>query len=224
MKIAIVEDEAIVARRLERMVRDIVGVDATIDLAPSLSAARTLMTRRFDLLFLDLNLNGSDGFKLLEEASASPFQTVVVSAHHEQAVRAFDYGVADFVAKPWTAERLRVAVERATDRTSPGRARCLVVRKGRELRTIRVDDITFIRGADDYSELHLRDGNVHLHEKTLTSLESMLPACFARVHRSYIANFDHVRGVRSAALVLNDDSIVRVGRVYRDNVRERLGV
>ena len=179
------------------------------------------MNRPFDLLFLDLNLNGLDGFRLLEEAAASPFQTVVVSAHHDQAVRAFDYGVADFVAKPWTSERLRVAVERATShRAAPGRARCVVVRKGRELRTIRVDDIVFIRGADDYSELHLADASVHLHEKSLTALESLLPAGFARVHRSYIANLQRVRGVRTAALVLDDDSVVPVGRVYRDNVRQ----
>ncbi len=63
---------------------------------------------------------------------------------------------------------------------------------------------------------------MHLHEKTLTSLESMLLASFARVHRSYIANLDHLRGVRAAALVLNDDSIVPVGRGYRDNVRQRM--
>lgn len=223
MKIAIVEDEAIVARRLERMVREIVGGDAAIDVAPSLPAARALMSRPFDLLFLDLNLNGSDGFRLLEEAAASPFQTVVVSAHHDQAVRAFDYGVADFVAKPWTSERLRTAVERATShRASAGRARCLVIRKGRELRTIRVDDIAFIRGADDYSELHLAEGTVHLHEKSLTALESLLPTEFARVHRSYIANLGRVRGLRATSLVLDDDSVLPVGRVYREKVRERL--
>ena len=221
MKIAIVEDEAVVARRLERMVRDIVGLDASIDVAPSLPAARTLMP--VDLLFLDLNLNGADGFRLLEETAAAPFQTVIVSAHHDQALRAFDYGVADFVAKPWTAERLRVAVERATTKPA-GRARCVVVRKGRELRTIRVDDILFIRGADDYSELHLADGSVHLHEKSLTALESLLPEAFARVHRSYIANLGRVRGGRAAELVLDDESVVPVGRVYRDAVRERLGV
>lgn len=225
LKIAIVEDEAVVARRLERMVREIVGAEASVDVAPSLPAARALMNRPFDLLFLDLNLGGSDGFQLLEEAAASPFQTVVVSAHHEQAIRAFDYGVADFVAKPWTFERLRTAVGRATSaRATPGRARCVVVRKGRELRTIRVDDLLFIRGADDYSELHLADGSVHLHEKSLTALESLLPAAFARVHRSYIANLSKVRGVRAAALVLDDDSLVPVGRVYRAAVRERIGV
>lgn len=219
MRIAIVEDEAIVARRLERMVRDIVGDVDSLEVAPTFHHALDVIRRPLDLLFLDLNLSGRDGFALLEEAAASSFQTVIVSAHHDQALRAFDYGVTDFVAKPWSEERLRTAIERAT---AVGKARKLVVRKGRELRTIAAAQIVYIRGADDYSELNLDDGSVHLHEKSLSALEALLPSEFARVHRSYIANFAKVRGIRSAALVFECGAIVPVGRTYRETVRQRL--
>jgi DNA-binding LytR/AlgR family response regulator len=223
MNIAIVEDETVVARRLERMVRDIVG-EADINVAPTVgSALQLLRVRSIDLLFLDLNLQGNDGFRVLEEAAAAPFQTIVVSAHHEQALRAFEYGVTDFVAKPWSEERLRLAIDRAASREPRERARMLVVRKGRELRTIAVASIVFIRGADDYAELHLADGSVHLHEKSLSALGSLLPEGFARVHRSYIANTAHARGLRTApraALVMEDESLVPVGRMYREAVRE----
>lgn len=225
MNIAIVEDEAVVARRLERMVRTIV-TGSEIAVAPTLGAALELLrVRTIDLLFLDLNLQGKDGFRVLEEAAAAPFQTIVVSAHHEQALRAFEYGVTDFVAKPWSEERLRIAIERAVSREPQQRAKMLVVRKGRELRTIAVADIVFVRGADDYSELHLTGGDVHLHEKSLSALEAMLPEGFARVHRSYIANTARARGWRNtprAALVMDDGAVVPVGRVYRDEIRERL--
>ena len=221
MNIAIVEDEAIIARRLERMVHAL--VDCSVYLAPTLRAAQELIrSQPIDLLFLDLNLGGADGFRLLEEAAAAPFQTVVVSAHHEQALRAFEYGVTDFVAKPWSEERLRLALTRVTSREPQRRASTLVVRKGRELRTIAARDVVYARGADDYSELHLADGSVHLHEKTLNALETMLPPAFARVHRSYLANLDRVRGLRTAprlTLVMDDESLVPVGRVYREAVR-----
>ncbi|HEY0157762.1 MAG TPA: LytTR family DNA-binding domain-containing protein [Thermoanaerobaculia bacterium] len=219
MNIAIVEDEAVVARRLERMVRDLVA-EATINVATTLGAAVELLrVRSIDLLFLDLNLQGKDGFRVLEEAAAAPFQTIVVSAHHEQALRAFEYGVTDFVAKPWSEERLRMAVERAATREPRQRARMLVVRKGRELRTIPIASILYVRGADDYAELHLADGTVHLHEKSLAALESLLPETFLRVHRSYIANTAHARGLRTGALVMEDDSLVPIGRTYRDAVK-----
>lgn len=225
MRIAIVEDEAIVARRLERMVREIVVDVDSLEVAPTFHHALDVIRRPLDLLFLDLNLSGRDGFALLEEAAASSFQTVIVSAHHDQALRAFDYGVRDFVAKPWSAERLRMAIERATMlQTAVQKARKLVIRKGRELRTIDVTQLLYIRGADDYSELHLADGSLHLHEKTLTALEAMLPETFARAHRSYIVNIARVRGFRASELVLEDESVIPVGRVHRAEIRARLGV
>jgi DNA-binding LytR/AlgR family response regulator len=224
MRIAIVEDEAIVARRLERMVAALVG-DPTIRVVPTLPAALDFIRATpIDVLFLDLNLNGRDGFQLLEKAAAAPFQTIVVSAHHEQALRAFDYGVTDFLAKPWTEERLRTAIDRLTAREPRGRAQRLVVRKGRDLQTIAASDIVFARGADDYAELHLIDGTVHLHEKTLATLETLLPAGFARVHRSYIVNLARARSLRTSprmSVVMIDDSLVPIGRVYRGIVRER---
>lgn len=221
MNIAIVEDEAVVARRLERMVGAIVH-DATISVATTLNAALELLrVRAIDLLFLDLNLQGKDGFRLLSEAAAAPCQTIVVSAHHEQALRAFEYGVTDFVAKPWSEERLRLAIDRAQAREPQQRARMLVVRKGRELRTIAVADVIFVRGADDYAEIHVGD-DVHLHEKSLSALEALLPSSFVRVHRSFIANTARVRGLRTAprmVLVMDNGSLVPVGRVYREVVR-----
>ena len=217
MRIAIVEDEALIARRLERMVRGIVG-EATIDVAATFDAALDLTRAPIDLLFLDLNLHGRDGFALLEEAAAAKFQTVVVSAHHEQALRAFEYGVTDFVAKPWTEERLRRALERVRGGKTSA-ARTLMIRKGRELRAIAIDDILFIRGADDYSELHVDGGAVHLHAKSLSALEALLPDSFQRVHRSWIVNLTRVRGTRSDAVVMHDGSIVPVGRVYRGSLR-----
>jgi DNA-binding LytR/AlgR family response regulator len=224
MRIAIVEDEAIVARRLARMIRSIVGPAVPIEVAPTFRAALDVIRRPLDLLFLDLSLGGRDGFTLLEQAAASSFQTVVVSAHHDQALRAFDYGVTDFVPKPWSEARLRTAIDRAMGREPHPRAHRLVVRKGRELRPVDTARIVFIRGADDYSELHLDDASALLHEKTLTALETMLPAEFARVHRSYIANLTRVRGLRATALVLDDDSLIPLGRSYRLGIRDRLGV
>jgi two-component system response regulator LytT len=228
MRILIVEDEAVVARRLSRMAGLMAGKGSTVEVADSLDQARrALELREIDLLFLDLNINGDDGFGLLEEAAARSFQTVVVSAHHDQALRAFEFGVTDFVAKPWSEERLRKAIDRVRTRESAarGKTRRLVVRKGRDLLTIEIAQILFIRAADDYSELHLADGSELLSEKSLAALEGLLPSDFLRVHRSYIANMSHVARLRTTpreALITADGAVVPVGRMYREAVRERV--
>ncbi|MDX1998428.1 MAG: LytTR family DNA-binding domain-containing protein [Thermoanaerobaculia bacterium] len=231
MRIAIVEDEAVVARRLERMVREMV-TGAKIEVCASWEAARNLVRgSELDVLLLDLRLGGQDGFRLLEEATAASFQTVVVSAHREQALRAFEYGVVDFVAKPWSAERLRIALDRALGRVAVGaeRARRLAVRKGKQIQSVAVDRLVFLRAADDYSELHLEDGSVHLHEKALGALAAILPAEFERVHRSYVVHFDRVRCLVGGPggklrLVLVNGQEVPVGRLYRSAVRSRMGL
>ena len=230
MRIVIVEDEAVVARRLARMVHNIMGDQGSIKVASSVpDAVELIQTSLFELLFLDLRLHGEDGFQLLEQAAASPSQTIVVSGHYDQALRAFDYGVADFVAKPWSEGRLRLAIDRATggDDATHRRAQRLVIRKAGELQTLDVADLLFARAADDYSELHLLDHSVYLHEKSLAALEKLLPVRFARVHRSFIADLTRARGLRTASgrpfLVLDDDRLVPVGRSYRTAVRQRLG-
>lgn len=230
MRIAIVEDEAVVARRLARMVHAIVGEQGSIRVATSIPCAVELIQATpFDLLFLDLNVQGEDGFQLLEQAVALPSQTIVVSGHDEQALRAFDYGVADFVAKPWNEARLRRAIDRATggDPCTQRRAQRLVIRKAGELHTVAVRDVLFVRAADDYSELHLADGTVHLHEKSLTALAKLLPPRFARVHRSFVVDLTRAQALRTVTertfLVLGDETLIPVARGYRGVVRERLG-
>lgn len=228
MRIAIVEDEAVVARRLERMIRAILGADADpLTRAASLpEALEVVASTSLDLVFLDLNLGGASGFDLLEAVSAARFQTIVVSAHHAQALRAFEYGVTDFVAKPFTEARLRKAIDRALGREASARppARCLGIRKGREVRMVALEGISFIRGADDFSELHVEGGISHLHARTLAALEALLPEDFVRIHRSYIANLSRARGIRGTNLVLADGRLLPIGRSYRDGVRARLGL
>jgi two-component system response regulator LytT len=230
VRVVIVEDEAVVARRLARMVHNIVGDHGSIKVAASVpDAVELIQASAFELLFLDLRLHGQDGFQLLEQAAASPSQTIVVSGHHGEALRAFDYGVADFVAKPWSEGRLRLAIDRATggDDATHRRAQRLVIRKAGQLQTLDVADLLFVQAADDYSELHLLDHSVHLHEKSLAALEKLLPVRFARVHRSFIADLTRARGLRTASgkpfLVLDDERLVPVGRSYRTAVRQRLG-
>jgi DNA-binding LytR/AlgR family response regulator len=230
VRIAIVEDEAPIARRLERAVRGILG-DRVEDLAlvPTLEAAlEHVRTQPLDVVFLDLNLDGRDGFQLLAEAAASRFRTIVVSAYEEQAIRAFEIGVTDFLAKPWNEARLRIALERAAGAgLSPAaRAARLAVRNGGRVELVELDRVIAIRGADDYAELRLVDGSTRLHEKTLATLEQVLPPDFMRVHRSWIVNLSRVRGWTPApggrAMLDIGETRIPVGRTFRRATIERL--
>jgi two-component system response regulator LytT len=199
VNVLIAEDEAPAARRLERMVRDRIGGRiGDLAIAATVEAARAaLSSSRIDLLLLDLNLNGVDGFSILGEAQRPP--TIVVSANSSRAIDAFDHAVIDFVAKPVSAERLGKALDRALDWSlirAPGQA-SLAVRSAGRIDLAAFTDIVALSGADDYVEVVLADGRRFLHDTSLQDLERRLPTGFVRVHRSHMVNVAHVRGIRT---------------------------
>src|SRR5262245_52839738 len=118
MRILIVEDEDVVARRLQRMLRHLLAERAVsiVRKTSVVEAVEWFSNHAIDLLLLDLNLNGRSGFQVLGDAVSRPFHTIIVSAHEEQAIRAFEYGVTDFVPKPFSEARLRKALDRIVER------------------------------------------------------------------------------------------------------------
>lgn len=227
MKVLVVEDEAVSARRLVRLVQELLGPELTsIAIEPTLDLARArLGTSDLDLVFLDLDLHGDDGFDLVRHAAAT-FQTVVVSAHPDRAIDAFALGVVDFVAKPFTRERLALALDRVRAGTQRPR-RHLAVRSHGRVELIELDHIRFIVGAGDYAELHGAAGRTWLHDKTLTTLETSLPPQFLRVHRSCLVNLHHAAHLRTEVgsryvLVLRDGHELPVGRTRVAALRARL--
>jgi two-component system response regulator LytT len=196
MRILIVEDEPFIARRLERFCREILGDRLeTLHVAGAYEeASGRLAEAPIDLLLLDLNLNGRDGMDLLKATVAGSFHTIIVSANIEQALKAFEYGVLDFVPKPFSQERLAQALKRATD--ADGRAACtakyLAVRKYGKVQLVPIDRVLYAQGAGAYAELVLIDGTRELHDKTLEKLHALLPPVFERIHKSYLVRMTAV--------------------------------
>jgi DNA-binding LytR/AlgR family response regulator len=231
MRILIVEDEAVVARRVEKFCRSILGDRLeSARIAPTFAAAQShLAESPVDVLLLDLNLGGTDGMALLESSVAGSFHTIVVSANTEHALRAYDHGVIDFVAKPFTEERLAQALQRVTDPAgrSPQAARCLAVRKRGRIQLVPVAEVSYVQGAGDYSELALAGGGRELHDKSLDRLQAVLPSAFERIHKSFLVRLGDIVSIHSLEgsqwrAELKDGTQLPVGRTYYRELREKL--
>lgn len=198
MNILIAEDETPAARRLERLVRDHLGERISdLTIASTAEAAHAaLKDLCIDLLLLDLNLNGADGFLLLDMAERP--RTIVVSARSDRAIDAFDHAVVDFVTKPVSAERLGIALDRALDpAVSRNTKGSIAIRSAGRIDLAAFTDIVSLSGADDYVEVALVDGRRFLHDTRLRDLEKQLPGGFVRVHRSHIANTAYLHTIRA---------------------------
>ncbi|WP_448563383.1 LytR/AlgR family response regulator transcription factor [Thalassotalea ganghwensis] len=199
MNVLIVEDEVMVAKRLQRLTKAILGEKLHhIKHINNLDDAESYIDEHpIDVLLLDLNLNAQDGFTLLQQAVAESFQTIIVSANIDKAITAFEYGVIDFVAKPFNQSRLSKAFARLAEHTSASTTKFLSIKKQQRVEVISLQDIEYIQGAGNYSELVMLDGSIHLHEKNLDKLSQLLPSNFVRIHKSYIANLSHYRHLQN---------------------------
>ncbi|MFY0627588.1 MAG: response regulator transcription factor [Reichenbachiella sp.] len=190
MNILIVEDESRIAKRIERMTRDIFGnglkslnqVDTLAD------ALKFIANHKLDLVLLDLNLNGENGFDILAGAVSESFHTIIISANKEQAITAFEYGVLDFVPKPFNRDRLEQAFNRteSKEQIASNEVKFLAVKKRGRIQLIKIEDLIYIKGAGTYTELYLADGSKELHDKSLEKLELLLSGSFERIHKSYL--------------------------------------
>jgi DNA-binding LytR/AlgR family response regulator len=188
----IVEDEYSIARDIEYQCRKILGDRiSSLRILQTLEEAEDHLSKRaIDLLLLDLNLGGKNGFDLLHLAVSGSFHTIIISAHVDQALKAFEFGVLDFLPKPLDEARLKKAFDRFFGRTTEEQhaVKYLTARKFSGYVVIPVDDIIYFRAANFYSEAVRRSGRPEILDKSLDRLGQILPSRFIRNHRSYLVD------------------------------------
>jgi two-component system response regulator LytT len=197
MNILIVEDITLIAERIADLVKTHLE-NTQITISHTLDDAKIhIQEKGFDLLFLDLNLNGKDGFELLETAAASSFQTIVITANREQAATAFDYGVFDFISKPILENRFKLAMDRLQNGTATYREQLkqLAVKKRGAIQLIPIENVVYIKASGNYSEIYTNDGQCLLHDKNLEKLLQLVPEQFCRVHRSYVVDTNQIQKI-----------------------------
>ena len=229
MRILIVEDQALIARRIERLVREILGDKLThIKAIDNIDDAEDwLFESSLDLLLLDLDLHGQSGFDLLKMAVSGAFHTIIISAHTDQAYRAFEYGVIDFVGKPFDLIRLEQAFDQLARRKQEAGTQYLSVRRAGQMKIIALEDVLYAQGAGAYSELQLEDGSRQMHDKSLDKLLDILPNKFIRIHKSYLVDIEKVtRLIRKSGsyyeLQLSNEERLPIGRTRYKAVKQHL--
>lgn len=179
MKILIVEDEPPIARDIKHICSEILANQSpSVSIRNTLADAKEIINKQdFDLCFLDLNLNGENGFTLLEDITAESFHTVIVSAYTDRAIEAFEYGVFDFISKPFDIERFTKTFKRYFSKTekTQSETKYLSYRKKDETRILNVEKVQFFKAADTYVIAELKNQTSILLSKTMDKLEQILP-------------------------------------------------
>ena len=231
MNILIIEDEIRIAKRVERMTKEFfLNTLQNINSVQSLSEGLDFIKNNtLDLVLLDLNLNGENGFDVLKETVSGSFHTIIISANKEEALKAFEFGVLDFVPKPFNKERIEIAFNRIVkkEEVSSENLQFLAVKKRGGIQLIDISNVLYIKGAGVYTELYLTNGQKELHDKSLEKLSQLLPKSFERIHKSYLVKTSEIKEIivktgSQYAVELHNGEIIPVGRTKYKALRATL--
>lgn len=231
----IVDDEPAARRRLRMLCRAHDDIEIVGECGTAAGTLEAIETGRPDLLLLDVNLPEGDGFTVVEALSVEPRPLVVfVTAYSEHALRAFDVQAVDYLLKPFSGQRLALALERvrtrlARDRgmaagSEPWPLRRLPIDAGGRILLVDVDHIDYLRAEGNYVRVHVGERS-YLVRGSLTAMERRLaPGEFQRIHRSVIVRLDRIREIETLrhgemALRLRDGTRLVSARSYRDQLR-----
>jgi DNA-binding LytR/AlgR family response regulator len=228
IRVIVAEDEAVIARRLARQITDTLGPNTAVTIAGTVTDAVAAVSQQPpDILVLDLNLEGRDGFELLRDPVIGRCPTIVVSAHTDRALEAYELGIRDFVPKPFGRDRLALALNRAFA-GGPRRIERFAARDTNQTRYVVLDDIVHVRADGSRSEIVLTGNRVIRDDRMLDRLQSLLPSHFERVHRSFLVDVRKVESLVAQAgsryaVTLRDGTTLPVGRTRVASLRARLG-
>jgi two-component system LytT family response regulator len=252
-RVLIVDDEALARRGIRARLERSGGVEIVGECATGRTAVTAIRERSPDIVYLDVQMPGLDGFDVIAAVGVDAMPVVVfVTAYDAHALRAFDVHAVDYLLKPIDDERFARALDRARRAVNDRQGRAFTTRLssmlaelGREAtpprrdsrlllkdrgRVVVLDDaeVDWLQAEGDYVRVYTRGKSLLVRER-LSLMESKLdPARFARIHRSTIVNVARIRELkpqpnRESSVVLKDGTVLKLSRSFRDALRPHFG-
>ncbi|HJQ22764.1 MAG TPA: LytTR family DNA-binding domain-containing protein [Blastocatellia bacterium] len=246
----IVDDEPLARERLRDMLKADRRVEIIGECATGEQAIEAIQHLAPDLVFLDVEMPGKDGFAVLEALDADRLPVVIfVTAYDQYAVRAFEFHALDYLLKPFDQERFDKATARAIAhirneksenltarllkmleemKARPVHLERLVIKMNGHVFFVKTEEIDWLEAEGNYVRLHAGKESYLLRD-TISALESQLdPRKFVRVHRSAIVNIDRIEELQpwfhgEYRILLGEGVQLTLSRSYRERLHEVLG-
>lgn len=203
MKVIIVDDERLARKELQSLLVKFPNVEVIAECDSVQTALVEIERLKPDLVFLDINMPGKDGFALLEELNFIP-EIIFVTAYDEYAIKAFEVNALDYLLKPIQSERLEEAINKfispeATGNTSQklGLNDQVFVKDGEKCWFVKLANVPMFESEGNYVRVYF-ENNKPLILKSLNNLANKLDEnVFFRANRKYIINLNWIDTIES---------------------------
>jgi two-component system LytT family response regulator len=240
----IVDDEKLARDLLLEYIQQIPNLQVVGECSKGKDAVEMIDRIKPDLVFLDVQMPGMNGFDVLDEITHDPF-VIFCTAYDQYALKAFEKNAVDYILKPLDIERFKLAVERAISRMKMEQNNVgellrnmktenrtsydshIFVQKSEKLLNLPVDDIVYLEASGDYTILTTKNDQF-VSSSGIGKLEEILnPEMFIRVHRSTIIN---INGLKEIEKHFNGGMVVKmqngksfpVSRTYAKLIRKKV--
>jgi two-component system LytT family response regulator len=253
MRVLIIDDEPLALTALAQILAARPDVECFDSARDALEAQERLSKDVYDVMLLDINMPELSGLELLSrlQRSERPAPSVVlVTAHAEHAVAAFEKHAVDYVLKPFSSERVNQALDFASRRTASERAARLLelmphfrvptgapaqqisskiaIKNNGRILFIDPRELIVVQAEGNYVLLQQETGSYLLRESISTIAEKLKPYGFVRIHRSVLINASYVKEIRPCStgeyeLRLKSGKEYTVTRTYKKNLKALAG-
>lgn len=239
----IIDDEKLARERLKKLLAGFQSTFQIIGEAKNGNEAESLINElKPDVIFLDIEMPGQNGFQLLSKLSELPV-VIFCTAHEEYALKAFDTNSIDYLVKPVKLDRLEQTVKKInslknnltslqlqqviqeiSQKKEERKMTSITVKKKDKIIFIKLSDVSHFEAKDKYVSIHTNQGE-EIIEQSLSKLEEKLPEYFLRVHRKYLINTHFIKDFQKYfnsryLITLKDKSQTTItsGRSYKEQL------
>ena len=223
MNIFVLDDEELIVNLLFTKLNKVCGDKDNIYLYTDYDKfLKDIKTKRCDILFMDIRLNGANGIELVKENSDKLRGTklIYITGYDEYVEDVFDTDLVYLVKKPLNEEKVCKAYLKAIDKINKDN-KIIVVKTINETRKVKINDIFYIESDARLVNIHLKNEFLISYAK-LSDMENLLGGDFLRVHKSYLVNLNKVKGYKHNQLILDNGKVIPISRNNVSKVKNEI--
>jgi len=235
IKVLAIDDEPLALQQLVTYINKVPFLELAGQCHSALEAQKLMEQEMVDAIFCDINMPDLSGMDFVRQLAAPPF-IVFTTAYSEYAVEGYKVNAVDYLLKPFGMnDFLRAALKvqeqynlrhqnTPQKQSSPVQADgTIFVKTDYRVVRIAISDIRYIEGMSEYLKIHLDNQKPIITLLSMKKMEDYLPpTLFMRIHRSYIVNLQKIQEVNKNRVILDADTYLPIGDLYKDRFNEYL--
>ncbi len=232
-----IDDEPLALQQIAAYIKKVPFLELAAQCQSAIEARQFLEQDTTDAIFCDINMPDLNGMDFVKSLTVPPL-IVFTTAYAEYAVEGFKVNAVDYLLKPFgmqdflrAANRLKERLEATPSPTEAATADAIIHAKPEphedddilflktEYRIVKVTiaSIRYVEAMSEYLKVHIEgEPKPIITLLSMKKMEERLPSCFMRIHRSYIVNLTKIQEVNKNRIIMDNDTYLPVGDMYRD--------